>query len=111
MKCLLNVIDPWVKSSDEGKINLTTFLDLKKAFDTVDHKTLLLKLRKYGIESTSYNWFTSYLANREQFCHWNGSNSSRDRNFSRETQPYYKLKYDSYDEQHSRENSQFCFNI
>ena len=48
-------------------MNLSIFLDLKKAFDTVDHKTLLLKLRKYGIESTSYNWFTSYLTNREQF--------------------------------------------
>ena len=76
--CLLNVIDPWSKSSDEGKMNLSIFLDLKKAFDTVDHKTLLLKLRKYGIESTSYNWFNSYLTNREQFCHWDRANSSRD---------------------------------
>ena len=76
--CLLNVIDPWLKSSDEGKINLSIFLDLEKAFDTVDHATLLLKLRKYGITSTSYNWFTSYLTNREQFCHWDGANSSRD---------------------------------
>ena len=50
-------------------MNLSIFLDLKKAFDTVDHKTLLLKLRKYGITSTSYSWFTSYLTNREQFCH------------------------------------------
>ena len=58
-------------------MNLSIFLDLKKAFDT-DHKTLLLKLRKYGIESASYNWFTSYLTNREQFCHWDGANSSRD---------------------------------
>ena len=37
--CLLNVIDPWLKSSDEGKINLSIFLDLKKAFDTVDNTT------------------------------------------------------------------------
>ena len=59
-------------------MNLSIFLDHKKAFDTVDHTTLLLKLRKYGIESTSYNWFTPYLTNREQFCHWDGANSSRD---------------------------------
>ena len=59
-------------------MNLSIFLDLKKAFDTVDHTTLLLKLRKYGITSTSYNWFISYLTNREQFCHWDGANSSRD---------------------------------
>ena len=76
--CLLNVVDPWLNRSDEGKINLSIFLDLKKIFDTVDHKTLLLKLRKYGIESTSYNGLTSYLTYREQFCHWDGANSSWD---------------------------------
>ena len=48
------------------------FLDLKKAFDTVGHKTLLLKL-----ESTYYNWFTSYLTNRELFCYYDGANSNR----------------------------------
>ena len=42
---LLNVIDPWFKNSDEGKINMTIFLDFKKAFDTVDHKILSSKLR------------------------------------------------------------------
>ena len=75
--CLLNVIDPWLKSSDEGKINLSMFPDLKKTFDTVGHKTLLLKLRKYGIVSISYNWFTSYLTNREQCCYYDGANSNR----------------------------------
>ena len=74
--CLLNIIDPWLKSSDEGEMNLSIFLDLRKAYDTVDHTTLLLKLGKYGIRSTSYNWFTSCLTNREQFCHLD--NSSRD---------------------------------
>ena len=68
---------PMVKNSDEGKVNLSIFLDLKKAFDTVDHKTLLLKLRKYGIESISYNWFISYLTNKEQFCYFDGDNSGR----------------------------------
>ena len=61
VKCLLNVIDLWLISSDEGNINLIILLDLKKAFDTVDHKILLLKLRKYDVESISNNWFTSYL--------------------------------------------------
>ena len=41
------------------KSQLMKFNPMEKAFDTVDHKTLLLMLGKYGIESTSYNWFTS----------------------------------------------------
>ena len=63
--CLLNVIEPWLKNSDKGKINLSIFVNPIKALDTVRHKTLLLKLRMHGVEATSYNWFTSYLKNRE----------------------------------------------
>ena len=32
--CLLSVLDPWLKNSDEGKMNLSIFFDLKKAFDS-----------------------------------------------------------------------------
>ena len=74
LTCLLNVIDPWFKNSDEGKINLRIFLHLKKAFDTVDHMS---KLREYGAEGASHSWLTSYLTNREQFCYFDGSTSSK----------------------------------
>ena len=73
----LNVIDPWFKNFDEGKINLCIFLDLKKAFDTVDHKILSSKLREYGAEGASHSWLTSYLTNSEQFCYFDGSTSSK----------------------------------
>ena len=75
--CLMNVGDPRFNNSDEGEVNLRIFVDIKKAFDIVGHKALLLKLQKYGIEGISYYWFISYLTNREQFCYFGGANSSR----------------------------------
>ena len=46
---------------------LGAFIDLPKAFDTVNHKILLRKLSHHGIKNKSLNWFTCYLSNRKQF--------------------------------------------
>ena len=67
--------DYWYENIDHKQLNLTIFLDLKKAFDTVDHKILLGKLRKYGIRELSGDWFQSYLENRRQYCAANGYES------------------------------------
>ena len=46
---LLGVTDMWLSSIDRRKVNISVFLDLKKAFDTVDHDLLMSKLAAYGI--------------------------------------------------------------
>ena len=46
---------------------LGIYLDLKKAFDTVDHSILLHKMYTYGIRGIVYDWFKSYLSNRLQY--------------------------------------------
>ena len=50
---LIDSTDYWYENIDNKHLNLAIFLDLKKAFDTVDHKILLEKLGKYGIREHS----------------------------------------------------------
>ena len=51
------------------------FIDLKKAFGTVDHKILCQKLAHYGIHHRELSWLESYLSGRKQFCRVNGIDS------------------------------------
>ena len=51
------------------------FVDLKKAFDIVDHEILCLKLEHYGIRYQELSWFNLYLSRRKQFCRVNGIDS------------------------------------
>ena len=51
---------------DKGLVNGVVFIDLKKAFDTVDHVILLGKLKSLGISSDNLEWFHSYLSSRYQ---------------------------------------------
>ena len=67
--------DHWYENIDKKKLNLTIFLDLKKAFDTVDHKLLLEKMSRYGMRNNTVNWFQSYLDRRKHFCVISGQRS------------------------------------
>ena len=69
---LICVTDHWHSDVDNKKANFVLFLDLKKAFDTVDHEILISKLAKYGITSNENNQFRSYLTNRSQYCSIDG---------------------------------------
>ena len=64
---LISLIDKIIKSLDCGDIAIGVFLDLKKAFDTVDHSIQLKKLYRYGIRVHLFTWFKSYLTNKSQY--------------------------------------------
>ena len=63
---LLNITNKWLISMDKGYLNGVVFLDLKKAFDCVDHKILVKKLLLYGCTDRTLKWFGSYLNDRSQ---------------------------------------------
>jgi len=54
---LLETTDNWALNIDKDNVNVVVFLDLKKAFDTVDHTILIIK---NGVTGVTYNWFNSY---------------------------------------------------
>ena len=58
---LIDSTDKWYDNIKDKQLNLTIFLDLKQAFDTVNHVIFIRKLRKYGIRDIAGNWIQSYL--------------------------------------------------
>ena len=72
---LINITEIIRKALDDENIGCGVFVDLQKAFDTVDHQILLAKLSHYGIRGVSNDWFKSYLSNRSQYVSINGYDS------------------------------------
>ena len=62
----LELIDIITTELDNNEVPFIIFLDLSKAFDTLDHNTLLYKLNHYGIEWVPLKLYESYLSNRAQ---------------------------------------------
>ena len=73
---LLECTNEWYVNLDRKLFNLVVFIDLKKAFDTVDHQILFKKLEHFGIKGQAHSLLKSYLTNRSQKCQLNGFVSS-----------------------------------
>ena len=76
LTALLEATNNWSINKDNGLLNGVIFIDLKKAFDTIDHEIVLQKLANYGVDQSSLRFFASYLSNRCQKCNVNGALSS-----------------------------------
>jgi hypothetical protein len=67
----LEIVDRIGKELDSRKTPIAIFLDLSKAFDTLNHDILITKLQYYGLEDRTIQWFKSYLTNRKQALKFN----------------------------------------
>ena len=77
MSALIQMFDEWLENMDDGKLTGVVFLDIQKAFDSINHNILLKKMNDYfGISCPELKWFESYLTNREQVYSVNGQTSS-----------------------------------
>jgi len=72
----LEFVDRALNFMDKGETPISIFLDLSKAFDTLDHDILLHKLSYYGITDTALKLFKNYLSNRYQYVTYENSNST-----------------------------------
>ena len=78
---LIDVADTLYQELDSGNYVIGTFLDLQKAFDTVNHAILIQKLQCYGIRGKAFQRLTCYLPNRLQYVSI-GNIQSRTENIS-----------------------------
>ena len=76
VSALLDVVHKWLQSMDIGKEICATFFDLRKAFDSVPHRSLLEKLNTSGVNEHILSWLFSYVQGREQSVVLDGKISS-----------------------------------
>ena len=74
---VIEMIDRITAAIDSKCYSLGIFIDLSKAFDSINHQILLEKLHHYGIRGIAHKWFLSYLTNRQQYVDINGYKSTR----------------------------------
>ena len=73
---LLHLYDRLTEAIEANEFTVGVFVDLQKAFDTIDHGILLKKLEHYGMRGVALEWIKCYLTNRKQCVKLNGVSSS-----------------------------------
>ena len=76
LTALLEATNAWSVNIDNGLLNGVVFIDLTKAFDTIDHEIILRKMSYLGVDQAAIKWFSSYLSGRTQRCNVCGKLSS-----------------------------------
>ena len=75
---LMEMVENITSSIDNGQYTARVFIDLKNAFDTIDHTILIAKLKHYGIRGATLSWIESYLSNRNQYIYYNNVDCHND---------------------------------
>ena len=74
--CLMSMLERWKKTLDKGGYICAIFMDMSKAFDTLNNKLLIAKLGAYGFDTKALYYIKSYLDNRKQRVRVNRNFSS-----------------------------------
>ena len=72
---ILDLYDKVSNALSNNQYVVGIFIDLTKAFDSLDHSILLHKLERYGVRGTPLAWFRDYLSNRQQYTEHNSHSS------------------------------------
>ena len=73
---IIELIEEITCANDNKKSTIGVFIDLKKAFDTVNHSILIKKMEHYGIRGIASEWLHSYITNRQQYVSYNETDSN-----------------------------------
>ena len=76
MMAATELVEAISTNTENGEYTVGVFIDLKKAFDTINHEILLNKMERYGIRGVAQAWLKSYLKDRQQFVHMNNIDSN-----------------------------------